>query len=100
MSNDISFFCRPVRASEANPDGSPACINECPLSEAQWVGIYRHNLDHEVTDENPYDWVFDIPVETADHERALKIGQGLVELLNGISAQDALHNPNLHVFFE
>jgi hypothetical protein len=99
MSN-TSFSCCPVKASETNPDGTPALINECPLDEARWIGIYRHNPDHEDTDKMPSDWVFDIPVEPADHDRALKIAQGLVDLLNGISAQDALHNPNFHVYFE
>ena len=100
MSNDIYFSCCPVRASEVNPDGSPALIDECPLEDAQWIGVYRHNLDHEGRDKMPSDWVFDIPVETADHERAMKIGLGLVELLNGISAQDLPSAPNRHIFFE
>lgn len=98
--DSIYFSCRPVHAFKVNPDGSPALINECPLEEAQWIGVYRHNLDHAVTDENPSDWVFDIPVEPGDHERAMKIANGLVELLNGISAQDLPYAPNLHVFFE
>lgn len=96
MSNNALFFFRPVRASEENPDGTPALIDECPLDEAQWIGIYRH----EVTGENPSDWVFDIPVEPADHDRALKIAQGLVDLLNGITPAEATNNPNLHIFFE
>lgn len=98
--DSIYFSCHPVRASEENPDGSPALIEECPLEEAQWIGIYRHNPNHEDTGENPSDWVFDIPVEPADHDRALKIAHGLIELLNGITPSDALHNPNLHIFFE
>lgn len=100
MSNNALFFFRPVRASEENPDGTPALINECPLAEAQWIGIYRHNPDHEVTDKMPSDWVFDIPVEPADHDRALKIANGLVELLNSITPAEATNNPNLHIFFE
>lgn len=100
MSNDIYFSCCPVRASEINPDGSPALIDECPLAEAQWIGVYRHNPDHEDTGRMPTEWLFDIPVEAHAPDYALKIGHGLVELLNGISAQDALHNPNLHIFFE
>lgn len=100
MSNNALFFFRPVRASEENPDGTPALIEECPLEEAQWIGIYRHNPDHEVTDKMPSEWIFDIPVEPADHDRALKIAQGLVDLLNGITPSDALHNPVLHIFFE
>ena len=100
MSNDVYFSCRPVRSFNENPDGSPALINECPLAEAQWIGIYRHNLDHEVTDENPSNWVFDIPVDAANPERAMKIAQGLVELLNGITPAEAVNNPNLHIFFE
>lgn len=100
MSNDVHFFCRPVRASEVNPDGSPALINECPLEEAQWIGVYRHNPDHEDTGRMPTEWVFDIPVEPADHERAMKIGHGLVELLNSITPVEAVNNPKLHIFFE
>lgn len=96
MSNNALFFFRPVRASEENPDGSPALIEECPLEEAQWIGIYRH----EDTDKMPSEWIFDIPVEPADHDRALNIAQGLVDLLNGITPSDALHNPVLHIFFE
>jgi len=100
MSNNALFFFRPVRASEENPDGTPALINECPLDEAQWIGIYRHNPDHEVTDKMPSEWIFDIPVEPADHDRALKIAQGLVELLNSITPAEATNNPNFHGFFE
>ena len=100
MSNDVYFSCRPVRSFNENPDGSPATINECPLAEAQWIGIYRHNDNHEATDKNPSDWVFDIPVDAANPERAMKIGQGLVELLNGITSAEALYIPNLHSFFE
>lgn len=100
MSNNALFFFRPVRASEENPDGTPALIEECPLEEAQWIGIYRHNPDHEDTDKMPSDWVFDIPVEPADHDRALKIAQGLVELLNSITPAEATNNPNFHGFFE
>lgn len=96
----IYFSCRPVSAAALNPDGTPALINECPLSEAQWIGIYRYNQDHEDTDKMPSDWVFDIPVEPADHDRALNIAQGLVDLLNGITPSDALHNPVLHIFFD
>ena len=100
MSNDVYFACHPVKAYTTNPDGTPSTINECPLSEAQWIGIYRHNPDHETTENMPSDWVFDIPVEPSDHDRALKIAQGLVELLNGVTPAEALYNPNLHIFFE
>lgn len=96
----VYFSCRPVRASKVNPDGSPALINECSLDEAQWIGVYRTNSNHETTGENPSDWIFDLPVETADHERAMKIGQGLVELLNRVTPAEAMNNPNFHVFFE
>lgn len=41
------FFCRPARAESENDDGTPSSINECPLPDAQWIGIYRTNPDHE-----------------------------------------------------
>ena len=53
MTMNPEFFHRPVRAYTQNPDGTPSTINECPLEEAQWVGIYRTNPDHETTDKMP-----------------------------------------------
>lgn len=99
MTMNPEFFHRPVRAHTQNPDGTPSTINECPLEEAQWVGIYRTNPDHETTDKMPSEWILDLPIEN-DLRYTLKVAEGLCELLNGITPVEALHNPKLHIFFE
>lgn len=99
MTMNPEFFHCPVRAYTQNPDGTPSTINECPLEEAQWVGIYRTNPDHETTDKMPSEWILDLPVE-GDPLPTLKVAEGLCELLNGITPVEALHNPKLHIFFE
>lgn len=92
-----NFICRPVMAFDENPDGSPACIEECSLDNAQWIGVYRENPDHEKTGEVPSVWVFDVEIARFNApEQAVQVAEGLCELLN---AQEALHNPKLHVFF-
>ena len=96
---DPEFFCRPVKAYAENPDGSPAEVNECDLAEAQWVGVYRTNPDHETTDKDPTEWVLDLPID-GNRDYVLRLAEGLCELLNGITPAEALHNPNLHIFFE
>lgn len=93
------FFCYPVRAETTNDDGTPSSITECPLADAQWVGIYRHNDDHEGTDKMPSEWILDLSVD-GDPAYTLKVAEGLCELLNGITPVEALHNPKLHVFFK
>jgi len=93
------FFCYPVRAETTNDDGTPSSITECPLADAQWVGIYRRNDDHEGTGKMPSEWILDLPIEN-DPLYTLKVAEGLCELLNGITPVEALHNPKLHVFFK
>lgn len=89
-----NFICYPVRASDQNPDGSPACIEECPLADAQWIGVYRQDSEAGT------DWVFDVEIaQFTTPELALQVAEGLCELLNALTPQDALHNPKLHVFF-
>ena len=93
------FSCRPVRAYTQNPDGTPSTINECPLEEAQWIGVYRTNPDHETTGKMPSEWILDLPVD--DHPGyTLKVAEGLCELLNGTPPAEALHNPKLHILFD
>lgn len=100
--SDPEFFCRPVRAYNENPDGTPAEVNECDLAEAQWISVYRTNPDHATTDKMPTEWVLDLDAGhcQASREQTLLVAQGLVDLLNGITPSDALHNPVLHIFFE
>lgn len=93
------FFCYPVRAGETNPDGSPALINECALFEAEWIGVYRTNPDHETNGQMPSEWILDLPVNGFP-DYTLRVAEGLCELLNAVTPADALHNPKLHVFFE
>ena len=93
------FSCIPVKAYTQNPDGSPAEVNECPLAEAQWVGIYRTNPDHEISGKMPFEWILDLPANDFP-DYTLKIAEGLCELLNGIPPAEALHNPALRIFFE
>lgn len=98
---NFNFITRPVKAYDENDDGTPACVEECPLHEAQWIGIYRENLDHETTDAKPSDWVFDVDISGhGRREAAVEIAEGLCELLNAITPAEALNNPKLHVFFE
>lgn len=98
---NFNFIARPVKAYEENDDGTPAEINECPLHEAEWIAIYRENLNHETTDELPSEWVLDLDVPTPlSAENVLRIAEGLCELLNAITPAEALNNPKLHVFFE
>ena len=63
MTMNPEFFHRPVRAYTQNPDGTPSTIDECPLEEARWIGVYRTNPDHEDTDKMPSEWILDLPVE-------------------------------------
>lgn len=100
----LEFVCRPVCAYSENPDGTPACIEECELADAQWIGVYRRNNLDENPTAQPSDWMFDIALDPnndmASREKTLSMAQGLCELLNGITPQEALHNPKLHIFFK
>ena len=99
MTMNPEFFHCPVTAYNQNPDGTPSTIDECPLEDAQWIGIYRTNPDHETTDKMPSEWILDLPIEN-DPSYTLKVAEGLCELLNGLTPVEALHNPKLHIFFE
>ena len=95
MTMNPEFFYRPVRAYTQNPDGTPSTIDECPLEDAQWVGVYRTNPD---PGKMPSEWILDLPVD-GDPLYTLKVAEGLCELLNGLTPVEALHNPKLHIFF-
>lgn len=89
-----NFICYPVCAKDENPDGSPACIEECQLADAQWVGVYRQDGEADTN------WVFDVEIaQFTTREQAVQVAEGLCELLNGLDPQEVLHNPKLHVFF-
>lgn len=99
MTTTPEFSCHPVRAYTQNPDGTPSTINECPLEDARWIGIYRTDPDHETTDKLPSEWILDLPIE-GDPRYTLKVAEGLCELLNGVTPAEALHNPKLHILFD
>lgn len=97
--NTLKFVCRPVRAETTNPNGTPSSINECPLADAQWIGIYRrNNLD------GTSDWMFDIALDPNDdlasREKTLCMARGVCDMLSLIPPESADHNPALQVFFE
>ena len=91
---DFQFFCYPTKPDAENPDGSPACIEECPLAEAEWISVYRRGPEPD-----DVEWQFDLTVTPFDAPEQLAIAQGLCSLLNAVTTQEALYNPTLHIFF-
>lgn len=102
--NTPEFFCYPVRAETTNDDGTPSSITECPLADAQWVGIYRRNNLDENPDVQPSDWMFDIVIDPNDdmpfREKTLSMARGVCNMLSVIPPESAEFNPDLQVFFE
>lgn len=95
---DFEFFCYPVRAYSENPDGSPAGIEECELADAQWIGVYRRgpepdDVNHVIGIDTGFNTVLSYK------ELVLKQAEGICDLLNAITPQEALYNPKLQVFF-
>lgn len=93
------FFCYPVRAESENDDGTPSSINECPLADAQWIGVYRRN-----NTDGTSDWMFDIALDPNDdlasREKTFSMARGVCDMLSVIPPESVEFNPNLQVFFE
>jgi|GEM_PF-5931234 len=98
------FFCRPVRAESENDDGTPSSINECPLPDAQWIGVYRRNNLDENPTAQPSDWMFDIALDPNEsmesREKTLSMARGVCDMLSVIPPESAEFNNDLQVFFE
>jgi hypothetical protein len=102
--NTPEFVCRPVRAETVNDDGTPSSINECPLADAQWIGVYRYNNLDENPTARPSDWMFDIVLDPNDdpasREKTLSMARGVCDMLSMASPESTEFNPDLQVFFE